>query len=288
MTNIIGQQLRAAREAKGLTLEDAERATRIRARYLVALEADDFTALPSEIQARGFLRNYAQFLGLPAAAFIADYAKLTGRKSILPLPAALAKTRSRPASASAVTVRPRGLRLFSADVFVAIIISVALGLLLLWGGSQILAGAGAEATGTSTASTGAAPAGLTPTATSPVIEAAPTQPFPTPLLNYTGVHILIRAEERLWARVRVDGVETFAGLLPPGASKEFIGQNVIELVTGNGKGTRVIWNGVDQGTLGDVGEVVARLWTLDGMVIPTPTITSTPTATTPPTRTPNP
>jgi transcriptional regulator with XRE-family HTH domain len=284
---MIGQQLRAAREAKGLTLEDVERVTRIRARYLIALEADDFAALPSDIQARGFLHNYAQFLGLPVTALVANYAKLTGRKSILPLPAAPTKAQSRPASASTVTVRARGWRFFSADVLVAIIISVALGLLLLWGSSQILAGAGAEATGTPTASS-TAPAGLTPTATSPAVEVAPTQPFPTPLLNYTGVHVLIRAEERLWVRVWVDGVETFAGLLPPGESKEFVGQNVIELATGNGKGTRVIWNGVDQGTLGDVGEVVARLWTLDGMVIPTPTITPTPTATTPPTRTPNP
>jgi hypothetical protein len=41
----------------------------------------------------------------------------------------------------------------------------------------------------------------------------------------------------------------------------------------------VIWNGRDQGTLGEIGEVVVRLWTLEGMITPTPTITPIPSET---------
>jgi len=42
------------------------------------------------------------------------------------------------------------------------------------------------------------------------------------------------------------------------------------VLTGNGLATRVIWNGVDQGVLGTLGQVVTRLWTLEGSVNPTP------------------
>ena len=293
---MIGQLLREAREAKGCTLEEAERATRIRAKYLAALEAEDFGALPSAIQARGFLRNYAQFLGLEVSPLLAEHARLSKKTGLaLPLtsrpsrPAARPRaTAAPPASDGGIQVRPR--RLLSADVLVAALLTIALGLLLLWGGSQLLTSVAAGATGTPTAEGTAAPPSLTATAAAPIVEAAlpATQPLPTPLPNYTGVHVLVRAEQRLWLRVTIDGVEDFAGLMRPGESKEFIGRQVIELVTGNGKGTHVVWNGIDQGTLGDVGEVVARLWTLEGMVIPTPTITPTPTVTPPPTRTPRP
>ncbi|MBL8111197.1 MAG: helix-turn-helix domain-containing protein, partial [Anaerolineales bacterium] len=60
----IGQKLKEAREAKHITLEKVFEATRIRMPYLQALEADDLSSMPSPVQARGYLRNYAEFLGL--------------------------------------------------------------------------------------------------------------------------------------------------------------------------------------------------------------------------------
>ncbi|MGH2463617.1 MAG: helix-turn-helix domain-containing protein [Candidatus Limnocylindria bacterium] len=60
----LGQTLRAAREVKGWDLARAERETRIRSRYLVALEKGDYRDLPSPVYTRGFVRNYARYLGL--------------------------------------------------------------------------------------------------------------------------------------------------------------------------------------------------------------------------------
>jgi len=60
----IGQQLSSARESRGITLEQAEKDTRIRLKYLAAMEAGDFDVLPDDVIARGFLRNYARYLGL--------------------------------------------------------------------------------------------------------------------------------------------------------------------------------------------------------------------------------
>lgn len=66
----IGQQLKQAREARGLSIKQVVQATRIRAHYLEAMESDDFSLMPSMVQARGFLRSYADFLTLNADALI--------------------------------------------------------------------------------------------------------------------------------------------------------------------------------------------------------------------------
>src|SRR3954447_18198618 len=60
----IGETLRQARIDKGVSIADAERATYIRRRYLEALEADDYAALPASVYTRGFIRTYAEYLGL--------------------------------------------------------------------------------------------------------------------------------------------------------------------------------------------------------------------------------
>lgn len=64
MTDTIGQKLRQARLARTLTLEQVAQETHVRVHYLQAMESNDFERIPSEAQARGFLRIYANFLGL--------------------------------------------------------------------------------------------------------------------------------------------------------------------------------------------------------------------------------
>lgn len=72
MPQTIGERLKSAREARRLTLEKAEEVTRVRAVFLRALEADDWSALPSAAQRRGFLRLYADFLGLDVASLLEE------------------------------------------------------------------------------------------------------------------------------------------------------------------------------------------------------------------------
>ena len=65
-----GPLLRERREAMGVTLAEAEVATRIRQKYLAALESDEWDLLPGEVVGRGFLRNYATYLGLEPTEMI--------------------------------------------------------------------------------------------------------------------------------------------------------------------------------------------------------------------------
>ena len=66
----IGSALREARERLGLELGDVERDTRIRTRYLAALEQERFELLPGRAYAKGFLRVYAEFVGLDGKLLI--------------------------------------------------------------------------------------------------------------------------------------------------------------------------------------------------------------------------
>src|SRR5207248_10366800 len=66
----LGASLRAARHKRGLELDAVQRELRIRKRYLEALEGDRFELLPGQVYARGFLREYAEFLGLDGSIYL--------------------------------------------------------------------------------------------------------------------------------------------------------------------------------------------------------------------------
>ncbi len=72
MPTSIGERLRQAREAQNLTLEDIAARIYINPRYLKAMEAGNFAALPSRAQRRGFLRLYADTLGLDGEALLSE------------------------------------------------------------------------------------------------------------------------------------------------------------------------------------------------------------------------
>lgn len=66
-------QLRKAREAKGIELKDVEEITKIRTKYLQALEEGNFGILPGGVYTIGYLRSYARFLGLDADSLVHTY-----------------------------------------------------------------------------------------------------------------------------------------------------------------------------------------------------------------------
>jgi len=69
----IGESLREARTRRGLTPADVHKAIRIRERYLAALEEERWEMLPGEAYVRGFLKTYADFLGLDGNLYLDEY-----------------------------------------------------------------------------------------------------------------------------------------------------------------------------------------------------------------------
>jgi transcriptional regulator with XRE-family HTH domain len=72
----IGERLEEARKRKSVSLREAAEATKIRGDYLQKFESNQFNIGLTDIYIRGFLRNYAQFLGLPAERMVSDYENL--------------------------------------------------------------------------------------------------------------------------------------------------------------------------------------------------------------------
>jgi len=69
----IGASLREARERRGLALDDVQKRLRLRERYVRALEEERWELLPGDAYARGFLRMYAEFLGLNGTLYLDEY-----------------------------------------------------------------------------------------------------------------------------------------------------------------------------------------------------------------------
>jgi hypothetical protein len=69
----IGNSLREARVRRGIELPQAEQATKIRSKYLRALEEEHFELLPAETYVKGFLRTYADYLGLDGQLYVDEF-----------------------------------------------------------------------------------------------------------------------------------------------------------------------------------------------------------------------
>ena len=316
----LGAKLRQQRELLGLSLEDVERHTHIRAHYLKTLEAGKLADLPSPVQGRGMLSNYAIFLGFDPEPLLLRFAD--GLQASLAARQA-AKASTQPAKARRPTSRSAGLRrIFSIDLLAGGFLIVFVIVFVIWGALRIFnvrSENGPSPTSpsiaevlvpdTATPSPSASPEprfDLTamPTAqgflqdtpavepTTEVGEAQPPaevpQTMPTstlPPFDASSVQIYIVVRQRGWTRVTVDGQVEFEGRVMPGSAYLFSGNALVEILTGNGAALQVYFNQQDQGVLGQFGEVIQRSFSPSGVVEPTATPTSLPTSTPQPTPT---
>lgn len=119
-TEELGNALAQARIARGLSLRDAERDTRINSRYLQALEEGQLDIMPAPVYARAFMRTYAQYLGIDARRMVQQLPGAKPEPELPPFPQVGAE-----ASAP----------LISASWLVAVVVAVVViggGLLLFW------------------------------------------------------------------------------------------------------------------------------------------------------------
>lgn len=294
----VGQTLNRQRELLGLSLEEVENHTRLRQHYLEALEAGNLTGLPSPVQGRGMLKNYASFLGMDPEPLLLRYAEglqmeLAARQATRPIPSRPVPTPPRPPG----TLR----RLLSAETFLGVVIAIALIGFVAWGAIRIFA-MRSEQTPSPTAPSIAevllaapsptpTPSPLPPTPTVPPLPVAATQPPETAVLAVLpgvqeGVQVYVTVRQRAWVRVTVDGEVVYEGRVVPGSAYQYDGKEMVDILTSNGAGLQIFFNQQDLGPMGLFGEVVERVYTLSGVQTPTPTTTPTPTKTLRPTAPP--
>lgn len=81
----IGETLRLERQRKGLHVKDAEAVLHIRSAYLEALEEDAYDLIPGDVYVKGFIRNYATFLGLDGKQMVDHYKIQRGEAVLVPV-----------------------------------------------------------------------------------------------------------------------------------------------------------------------------------------------------------
>jgi cytoskeletal protein RodZ len=282
MMETLGVWLRQAREAKGSTFEEVEAATRIRPRFLEALEAGDFAVFPGgEVQVRGFLRIYARYLELSPDQVIARYdAEVHGVEAVAP-PRGAAETQPAlrsdavyppqpapsPASFRSPSFSPptSGMRRMNLERLM-IVGAALIGLLAIVTAIGYFIARGVNGRRAAESATPAVAA----TAPSEVVlpsvgtgTGSPASPLVTPTFPVNpegGVTLTLEATEHVWARVKGDDQAVFEGMMGAGQVETWSAQEVIAVETGNGAGLLVTVNGQLQGPLCGRAQVCTRAW----------------------------
>jgi cytoskeletal protein RodZ len=81
MAESLGEKLRLAREGRGITLSEVAAQTRIAARYLEAIEADNYKPLPGGVFNKGFIKAYAKYVGVDEQEALGDYARIVASQT---------------------------------------------------------------------------------------------------------------------------------------------------------------------------------------------------------------
>jgi cytoskeleton protein RodZ len=296
--------LRAAREARGASLADAERETKIRQKYISALEDDNVAALPGPVYARGFLRNYAQFLALNPDEVVDLYdqqsqptrEKIRAARGSTPKPSPSARANAEKISIQPLSSERIDTRVRYGTQYIALSL-LAIPLIIVFY-FVYSAYAGPKSTNTPIPTITARPATVTPLPATTVIVAAPGNgefntptvlvptapqvPAPSPDISATAaaaitptltvpvgaandITVKIVTTRDAWMSVQVDGVQQFSGTLAKGTTRHWKGRNTIQIRTGRADSVRVTVNGVEVGLMGTPNNlIVEKRWDKTG------------------------
>jgi cytoskeletal protein RodZ len=273
----IGRFLEQKRKERGLSLEEVEQATKIRKRYLTGLERANYSILPDAVYARGFLKTYANYLGLDGEALsrrLKSGTKVRRERGIT--------YNSGPESNfEKPLITPSGLRgaqkhMVSTSAIVTLIVAVlALAAVI---GALYFVGRGVQVSKEDSPSgkspprqeqqnvagrekapeAGSAKEGAVGSTSGDEKPEVAKQSAPPDTLR-----VLISVTELpSWILIRTDGTTAYEQVAQPGFSKTFEAEQRLYIKSGNAGAVRVEINGQDAGALGGSGEIVARTYTL--------------------------
>ena len=265
----LGGHLRALREARGGSLEDMARSTRVGIRHLEALEEERLADLPSPVFVRGFIRAYCGFLREGPEEALAFYEALAGERAAMQ--AASAPPRPRTTWAPSSVLVGLALLVILAIALIAVNLTVK-----RTGGTSVAAPAmdvsaatpipqptppaAAPVVETPRAAPAPAPAAAPPVSTPAAMPAPAPTPAPAVARSAAGPQrLVIRAVDATWIRVQPDEGRATEELLPAGASREWSAERRFLVTIGNAGGVEVALNGRILSPLGPKGTVIQRL-----------------------------
>jgi cytoskeletal protein RodZ len=267
----VGEVLQRARIDHGIDLATVAARTKIKAKYLQAIEADDRKSLPGGFFYKSFVHQYATFLGVDTRAIDAEVDRVLSAETPLPLPRA-AKQRAVKLSSRSGTART-----YLSYAAFALILVVCARIDGWWRESGTVAtkksesrapvventtqrSAPSPATGrvslASVSQVAAEPPAAVPLA------AAARQDEPAVPAGST-VDLALTATEETWLSVYSDGTPVFSGLLEANQTKTIEGKESAKMRVGNAAGLEVRLNGKPLGPLGAHGQVREMVFTSD-------------------------
>ncbi|MBA2533831.1 MAG: helix-turn-helix domain-containing protein [Rubrobacter sp.] len=279
----IGRFLEQARKERGLSLEEVEQATKIRKRYLAGLEREDYAMLPDAVYAQGFLKTYANFLGLDGEALSRQ---LKSRRK--PRREHGINYNTQPESEfEEPLIAPRGLqgtekRKVPTSAIVTLLVAVLVLVAVI--GALYFVGRGVQATRSGgdnppaasgedpprqeqekvadkEKAPGAEPANKDSAGKDAGDRQSPDearQPVPPDSLQ-----VMISVRDRSsWLLIQTDGSTAYEQVARPGFSKTFEAGRQLYIKCGDAGAVSVEINGQDLGTLGPAATIVERNYTL--------------------------
>jgi cytoskeleton protein RodZ len=269
------QDLKAAREAKGLSLMDVFHATRVSMINLTAVENGDFHQLPPPVYTRNFIRKYARAVGIDEKPLLGRYEKHL--ESLNP-------PREEPEVQKPWPEAGRRFRFLFGSLAAVIAAGVLVYALFLYDQSgrpippaqpvasppteqgdtastapadpapPAIATAPVPAKTTPAPAQPSAPAPITAKESPPVTEQVAVRPPSAP--SGKMLHLVIETRDLSWIRITEDQNPSYQVLLKPGDRIERLASDFFQLDIGNAGGVNLIYQGKSVGSLGKQGEVV--------------------------------
>ncbi|MGI5902495.1 MAG: helix-turn-helix domain-containing protein [Desulfitobacteriia bacterium] len=242
-----GQILRNAREEKGWSYQDVEKALKIRVRYLQALENEEYNILPGTAYTKGFLRTYARHLNLDPEEIISLFnaSSEEEKENIDHLPL-------KPISNSAMWFKPAIIL-----VMALVAIGIILGIYFFSKGNSDpknsynpppLPSSPAEENSESLENEESLP---------PESPSSEEEPFEEEI--YSGIVAELSFTQDCWMVAKVDGQTKINGMNAAGTSQVLQGEERIDFISiGNAGGVVLKLNGIDVGPIGAAGEVISN------------------------------
>ncbi len=240
----LGDEFRAARESRHLSLSDVSEQIHIRSVYLQSIENEEWSVIAAPVYVRGFIRTYARFLGLDPEHGVDQFNASIG---------ALAAKPHEPVPHGPIdrARRPSPWLLIAGAAALILVVFVGIRYFQFQqdgGDAQSVAQASAEPSAAGTVAASAAPKVALP---KPVEVAKPALK--------RSLEISVTAPS--WLLVKVDGAQVLQGIMPAGTRKSYHGTSAF-VRAGNAGGVDLTLNGKHLGAMGQSGAVIERKLTL--------------------------
>ncbi len=279
----IGEKFKTARKEKGITLEEIQKNTKIRTKYLEAIEENNFNIIPGKVYAKAFIKEYARQLNLDAEELIKEYQNIVNVKKVKEIKEVNNKQNKNNGFKSKKIYK---LILIFLIILCLFALSFYIYNLFAENNKERVINNN-EVTKSTLNSTNSEEVDKSTINTSNKTEKSTINPSNNNEVEKTTIDSLnnneiekstvnsinnqitqqindnefnqlvtLVASEKSWVRVAADGEEVFQGFISPESQKEFSAENELKIKIGNGSGITIHVDNKIFGPFGSTGEVI--------------------------------